>query len=63
MIAAGVLAPTSGPKVEGFGKNLFLRSDVKKLRDAREEFKARQVEKGKTSRFGRPTTRAVLCRA
>jgi hypothetical protein len=53
MIASGVLKPISGPSVDGFGKNLFLRGDIEKLREQREAFKARRVAKGGTSRFGR----------
>jgi hypothetical protein len=57
MMADELLMPISGPKVDGFGKNLFMRSDVEKLRTEREVFKARQLKKGKTSRFGRPIVR------
>ncbi|MDQ1591237.1 MAG: hypothetical protein QOG71_1864 [Pyrinomonadaceae bacterium] len=57
MMADELLTPISGPKVDGFGKNLFMRSDVEKLRTEREAFKARQLKKGETSRFGRPTAR------
>lgn len=53
MIANGELRPISGPKVDGFGKNLFLRDDVEKLHKEREAYKARLVKEGKTSRAGR----------
>lgn len=53
MIANGELRPISGPKVDGFGKNLFLRDDVEKLHKEREAYKARRVKESKTSRFGR----------
>jgi hypothetical protein len=63
MVASGVLKPISGPKVDGFGKNLFLRSDVEKLRSERNTFQAEQIKVGKTSRFGKragPNTKPVL---
>jgi hypothetical protein len=53
MIASGLLKPISGPGIDGFGKNLFLRSDVEKLRAEREAFKAKRIKEGKASRFGR----------
>lgn len=53
MIAAGVLKPISGPAVDGFGKNLFLRSDVERLHKEREAFKAERMKEGKSSRFGK----------
>lgn len=53
MIVSGILKPISGPLVDGFGKNLFLRGDVEKLRVEREAFKASRVAEGGTSRFGR----------
>lgn len=53
MIISGILKPISGPKVDGFGKNLFLRGDVEQLHETREAYKAVQVKEGKSSRFGR----------
>jgi hypothetical protein len=53
MMRAGVLRPISGPAVDGFGKNLFLKSDVEKLHAERQAFKAERIKEGKTSRFGR----------
>jgi hypothetical protein len=53
LIASGDLKPISGPAVDGFGKNLFLRSNVEKLREEREAFKAERMEEGKGSRFGK----------
>jgi TniQ len=53
MIASGILKPISGPGIDGFGKNLFLRSDVEKLHAEIESFKAKRIKEGKTSRFGR----------
>jgi TniQ/Helix-turn-helix domain len=53
MVASGALKPISGPNVDGFGKNLFLRGDVKRLHSEREAFKAERVNDGKTNRFGR----------
>lgn len=54
MIASGRLKPISGPSVDGFGKNLFLRSDVEKLSAEREAFKSKCAKEGKTTRYGRP---------
>jgi hypothetical protein len=51
-IAAGVIKPISGPSVDGFGKNLFLRNNVIKLRAQRDAYKAKRMKAGKTSRFG-----------
>lgn len=53
MIASGVLNPISGPTIDSFGKNLFLRSNVEKLHAEREAFKAKRVKEGGTARFGR----------
>ncbi len=53
MIAAGDLAPVSGPNIDGFGHNLLLRDDVEKLREARDAFKAERIKEGKTPRYGR----------
>jgi hypothetical protein len=53
MIANGELRPISGPKVDGFGKNLFLRDDIEKLHKERKAYKAWRVKESKTSRFGR----------
>jgi hypothetical protein len=57
MIAAGVLKPISGPTIDGFGKNLFLRSAIDKLRAEREAYKVKRMNEGKTSRFGRDKCR------
>jgi hypothetical protein len=48
----GKLKPISGPKVDGFGLNLYLRSDIENLHKEHEAFKVAQIQKGKTSRFG-----------
>jgi TniQ len=53
LIDSGDLKPISGPNVDGFGKNLFLRSDVEELRRQREAFKAKRIEEGGSARFGR----------
>lgn len=60
---ARVLKPVRGPHVDGSGINLYLRDDVKKLREERDAFKAARIEQGKTTRFGyvqRPRPRPVL---
>jgi excisionase family DNA binding protein len=62
LMTSGDLKPISGPTVDGFGKNLFLRSNVEKLRMERDSFKANQVQAGKSNRFGRtagPRSRPV----
>ncbi len=51
---SGVLRPVSGPDVDGFRLNLYLRDDVEKLRAEREGYKTKRVSEGGTSRFGRP---------
>jgi hypothetical protein len=53
-VAAGLLHPISKDKAAGFVHKLYLRSDVEKLYAEREEFKAKRVNDGKSSRFGRP---------
>jgi hypothetical protein len=50
---SGLLKPASGPDVDGFGLNLYLRSDVEKLHTEREAFKAKRIKEGGTTRFGR----------
>jgi hypothetical protein len=50
---AGALRPVSGPDVDGFRLNLFLRSDVEKLHAEREAFKAKRLDEGGSSRFGK----------
>jgi hypothetical protein len=58
MIADGSLTPISGPKIDGFGKNLFLRRDIEELQAEREAFKTKRIKEGGTPRFGRQTPRA-----
>jgi hypothetical protein len=53
LIDSGDLNPISGPGVDGFGKNLFLKSEVEELRRQREAFKAKRIEEGGSTRFGR----------
>lgn len=62
MVVSGILKPISGPRVDGFGKNLFLRGEVEHLHTEREAYKAGQVREGKSFRFGRsagPANRPV----
>jgi hypothetical protein len=54
LIVAGALKPISGPSVDGFGYNLYLRTDVERLHAEREAFKAKRKDEGGASRFGRP---------
>src|SRR5205085_11479828 len=49
---SGLLTPVSGPGIDSFGLNLYMRSDVEKLHAEREAFKAKRAKEGKTSRFG-----------
>jgi hypothetical protein len=50
----GVLVPISGPNVDGFGRNLYLRTDVERLHIEREAFKSTRGSEGGSPRFGRP---------
>ena len=50
---AGDLTPIRGPHVDGKGVNFYRRSDVEALQEKREAFKAKQLQNGKSSRFGR----------
>jgi hypothetical protein len=52
MIEAGLLKPISGPSIDGYGRNLFLRSDVEKVYAEREAYRTRQIREGKSSRYG-----------
>jgi hypothetical protein len=54
MIDSGILKPISGPAIDGFGINLFLRSEVNKFRAEREAYKEKRIKEGGTGRFGRP---------
>lgn len=47
------LKPISGPLVDGYPLNLFLRSDVEELNAARAAFRDECVRVGKTTRFGK----------
>lgn len=42
-----------GPNVDGFGRNLYLRTDVERLHAEREAFKAKRDNEGGSYRFGR----------
>jgi DNA-binding transcriptional MerR regulator len=53
LVDAGDLKPISGPNIDGFGINLFLRMDVEELHAKRETYKAKRIKEGKTSRFGK----------
>jgi hypothetical protein len=50
----GKLKPISGPNIDGFGHNLYLRTDAERLHAERETFKAKRNDEGGSSRFGRP---------
>lgn len=50
---AGQLKPVSGPNVDGFQYNVYIRSEVDALRNERNAFKVGQMKAGKSSRFGR----------
>jgi hypothetical protein len=51
---AGVLRPISGPHVDGYALNWFLRKDVEALGKARRSFKQRRIKEGGSPRFGSP---------
>jgi hypothetical protein len=55
MTLSGHLKPVSGPKIDGFQYNVYLRSEVKVLRGERTVFKKEQLKAGKSNRFGRPS--------
>jgi hypothetical protein len=55
MTVSKELKPISGPLVDGYPVNLFLRSDVEELNGVRETFRTECVKVGKTTRFGRPS--------
>lgn len=50
---AGDLTPISGPSVDGFQYNVYIRSDVENLRRKRQSFKEGQASIGKSTRFGK----------
>lgn len=47
------LLPISGPKVDGFQYNVYLRTDVEALLQKRRAFKEEQIKSGKSARFGK----------
>jgi hypothetical protein len=53
MIVSKELTPISGPRVDGYPMNLFLRRDVEELNAVRATFKSECVRVGETTRFGR----------
>jgi hypothetical protein len=54
MTVSKELNPISGPHVDGYPANLFLRSDIEALSAKRKAFKLECVRVGKTTRFGKP---------
>ena len=50
---SGDLNPVSGPDIDGFSINLYLRDDVENLCTEREAFKIQRVSVGGTARFGK----------
>jgi len=53
MTVSKELKPISGPLVDGYPVNLFLRSDVEELNAARAAFRAECLRLGKTTRFSK----------
>jgi hypothetical protein len=51
---SGELKPVRGPKVDGFGHNLFSKHDVEIVRERRESFKRKRALEGGSQRFGKP---------
>lgn len=54
---SGELKPVRGPKVDGFGHNLFSKHDVEIVREQREAFKRKRSLEGGSQRFGKPPGR------
>lgn len=52
---SGELKPVRGPKIDGFGHNLFSKHDVEIVRKQRESFKRKRALEGGSQRFGKPT--------
>lgn len=55
MVLSGELKPISGPHVDGYPVNLYLRADVEELKTTRDAFRAECVRVGKTIRYGKPS--------
>jgi excisionase family DNA binding protein len=55
MTVSKELKPISGPLVDGYHVNLFLRSDIEELKASRAAFREECVRVGKTTRFGKPS--------
>jgi TniQ len=53
MTVSKELNPISGPHVDGYPVNLFLRSDIEELNAARAAFRAECLRLGKTTRFSK----------
>lgn len=53
LIESGELRPVSGPKIDGFGHNLFSKHDVEIIRKQRECFKRKRMREGGSQRFGK----------
>jgi len=49
---AGVLRPISGPHVDGYALNWFMRQDVEAIGKARRSFKQRRIKEGGSARYG-----------
>jgi hypothetical protein len=55
MVLSGELKPISGPHVDGYPVNLYLRVDVEKLKTARDAFRSECVRVGKMTRYSKPS--------
>ncbi len=54
LIELGELRPVRGPNVDGFGRNLFSKDNVERVRKQREWFKQKRAREGGSQRFGKP---------
>jgi hypothetical protein len=53
LVKSGILTPIYGRSVDGYGVNYYLRSDIETLNRERKLFKAKCINEGKASRYGR----------
>jgi hypothetical protein len=53
LVLAGELNIISGPRIDGFNYNVYLREDVEALQEKRTAFKKKQLNVGKSTRFGK----------
>jgi AraC-like DNA-binding protein len=54
LVKSEELKPVSGPDIDRSAVNVFLKSDVERLRKQRESFKRKRAREGGSARFGKP---------